>query len=175
MNKHIVQLIRERFHPLVRFCGPQSAGEVEIEGMRGTVYLGELSIWLWPAKGSHNELLSDEQLSDVLSPHLLVRNLLSSGRRRCNVCYVNWTGLKRPTETPCHYYGITSKIPLQRWSMGWLWDGYSVHARARQRNELHVMADYSWWKDIRIDGDGSSRKKRNDSAHCGDNALVPMA
>jgi hypothetical protein len=21
--------------------------------------------------------------------------------------------LKRPTETPCHYYGITSKIPLQ--------------------------------------------------------------
>jgi hypothetical protein len=31
MNKHIVQLIRERFYPLVRFCGPQSAGEVEIE------------------------------------------------------------------------------------------------------------------------------------------------
>jgi hypothetical protein len=27
MNKHVVQLIRERFHPLVRFCGPQSAGE----------------------------------------------------------------------------------------------------------------------------------------------------
>jgi hypothetical protein len=50
MNKHIVQLIRERFYPLVRFCGPQSAGEVEIEGVRGTVYLGELSIWLWPTK-----------------------------------------------------------------------------------------------------------------------------
>jgi hypothetical protein len=32
-----------------------------------------------------------------------------------------------------------------------------------------------WWKDIRTDGDGSGRKKRNDSAHCGDNALVPMA
>ena len=27
MNKHIVQLIRERFYPLIRFCGPQSAGE----------------------------------------------------------------------------------------------------------------------------------------------------
>ncbi len=48
-------------------------------------------------------------------------------KRRCNVCHVTWTGLKRPTETPCHYYGITSKIPLQWWSMGWLWDGYSVH------------------------------------------------
>jgi hypothetical protein len=75
MNKHIVQLIRERFYPLVRFCGPQSAGEVEIEGVRATVYLGELSIWLWPAKSSHNGVLSDEQLGDVVSPHLLVRNL----------------------------------------------------------------------------------------------------
>ena len=67
MNEHIVQLIRERFYPLVRFCGPQSAGEVEVEGVRGTVYLGELSIWLWPAKSSHNGVLSDEQLSDVVS------------------------------------------------------------------------------------------------------------
>ena len=58
MNKHIVQLIRERFYPLVRLCGPQAAGEVEIDGVRGTVYLGELSIWLWPAKGSHNGVLS---------------------------------------------------------------------------------------------------------------------
>jgi hypothetical protein len=80
MNKHIVQLIRERFYPLVRFCGPQSAGEVEVEGVRGTVYLGELSIWLWPAKSSHNGILSDEQLRDVVSPHLLVRNLLSSAQ-----------------------------------------------------------------------------------------------
>jgi hypothetical protein len=37
MNKHIVQLIRERFYPLVRSCGPQSAGEVEIEGVRATI------------------------------------------------------------------------------------------------------------------------------------------
>jgi hypothetical protein len=80
MNKHIVQLIRERFHPLVRFCGPQSAGELEVEGVRGTVYLGELSIWLWPAKSSHNGVLSDEQLGEVVSPHLLVRNLLLSAQ-----------------------------------------------------------------------------------------------
>jgi len=33
MNKHIVQLIRERFYLLVRFCGPQSAGEVVVDGM----------------------------------------------------------------------------------------------------------------------------------------------
>ena len=59
-------------------------------------------------------------------------------RHRCNACYVTWTGLKRPTETPCHYCAITSKIPLQRWSMGWLWDGYSVHGRARQRNEIYI-------------------------------------
>jgi hypothetical protein len=80
MNKHVVQLIRERFHPLVRFCGPQSAGDVEIEGVRATVYLGELSLWLWPVKSSHNGILSDEQLGDVVSPHLLVRNLLSSAQ-----------------------------------------------------------------------------------------------
>jgi hypothetical protein len=79
MNKHVVQLIRERFYPLVRFCGPQSAGEVEIEGVRATIYLGELSIWLWPAKSSHNGVLSDEQLGDVVSPHFLVRNLAVVG------------------------------------------------------------------------------------------------
>jgi len=86
MYKHIVQLIRERFHPIVRFCGPQSAGEVEVEGVRGTVYLGELSIWLWPAKSSHNGVLSDEQLGDVVSPHLLVRNLLLSAQTS-DECY----------------------------------------------------------------------------------------
>jgi hypothetical protein len=81
MNKHIVQLIRERFHPLVRFCGPQEAGEVEVEGVRGPVFLGELSNWLWLAKSTHNGVLSDEQLGDVVAPHLLVRNLLLSAHR----------------------------------------------------------------------------------------------
>jgi hypothetical protein len=80
MNKHIVRLIRERFHPLVRFCGPQHAGEVEVEGVRGPVFLGELSIWLWPAKSTHNGVLSDEQLGDIVSPHFLVRNLLLSAQ-----------------------------------------------------------------------------------------------
>ena len=79
MNKHIVQLIRERFYPLVRFCGPQSAGEIVVEGVRATVWLGELSIWLWPANSSRNGVLSDEQLSDVVSPHFLVRNLAVVG------------------------------------------------------------------------------------------------
>jgi hypothetical protein len=60
MNKHIVQLIRERIYPLVRFCGPQSAGEVEIQGVRATVYLGELSTWLWPAKGSQTKPVTCE-------------------------------------------------------------------------------------------------------------------
>jgi hypothetical protein len=91
MNNHIVKLIRERFYPLVRFCGPQSVGEVEIEGVRGTVYLGELSIWLWPAKSSHNGVLSDEQLGDLVSPHLLVRNLLLSAQTsmQCLLCHLD--------------------------------------------------------------------------------------
>ena len=85
MNKNIVQLIRQRFYPLVRFCGPQSAG------VHGTVYLGELSIWLWPAKSSHNGVLSDDQLSDVVSPHLLVRNLRLSAHRsmQCLSCHLD--------------------------------------------------------------------------------------
>jgi len=74
MNKHILQLIRERFYPLVRFCGPQSAGEVEVEGVRGTVYLANFRFGCGRLKSSHNGVLSDEQLGDVVSPHLLVRN-----------------------------------------------------------------------------------------------------
>jgi hypothetical protein len=35
MNMHIVQLIRQRFHPLVRFCGPQSAGRDCARGLWG--------------------------------------------------------------------------------------------------------------------------------------------
>jgi hypothetical protein len=137
MNGHIVQLIRERFYPLVRFCGPQSAGEIEVEGVRGTVYLGELSIWLWPAKSTHNGVLSDEQLGNMASPHLLVRNLLLSAHRSMTGLLFHLDRMKRPTEIPCHSCAITSKIPLQRWSMVWLWDGYSFHGRARQRNEPH--------------------------------------
>jgi len=114
MNKHIVQLIRERFYPLVRFCGPQSAGGVEVEGVRGTVYLGELSIWLWPAKSSHNGVLSDEQLGGVIRHICWFAICCCRRRHRCNVCHVTWTGLKRPTERPGHYCAITSKIPLQR-------------------------------------------------------------
>jgi len=80
MNKHIVQLIRERFHPLVRFCGPQTCRGGRGRGVRGPVFLGELSIWLWPAKSVHNGVLSDEQLGDIVSPHFLVRNLLLSAQ-----------------------------------------------------------------------------------------------
>jgi uncharacterized membrane protein YecN with MAPEG domain len=114
MNKHIVQLIRERFYPLVRFCGPQSAGEVEVEGVRATVYLGELSIWLWPAKALTMEFCPMNN-SATWFHHICWFAICCCRRRhRCNVCHVTWTGLKRPTETPCHYCAITSKIPQQR-------------------------------------------------------------
>jgi hypothetical protein len=48
--------------------------------VRGPVFLGELSIWLWPAKSTHNGVLSDEQLGEIVSPHFLVRNLLLSAQ-----------------------------------------------------------------------------------------------
>ncbi len=68
-------MLRERFYPLVRFCGPQSAGVVEIEGVRGTVYLGEHSIWLWPAKGSH--LAAQYACSSVFLPIYLIDPILA--------------------------------------------------------------------------------------------------
>ena len=34
------------------------------------------------------------------------------------VCHVTWTGLKQPPEIPFHSCAITSKIPIQQWSMG---------------------------------------------------------
>jgi hypothetical protein len=80
MNQQLVQLIRERFYPLVRFCGPQHAADVAMRGMIGPVFLGELSVWLWLAEGPHNGLLSDEELSRAVSPQHLVRNLLLSAR-----------------------------------------------------------------------------------------------
>jgi len=127
MNKHIVQLIRERFYLLVRFCGPQSAGEVEIEGMRGTVYLGELSIWLWPAKSSHNEVLSDEQLGDLVSPHLLVRNLLLSAQTsmQCLSCHLDRieAGRRRHRVT-------TALLPRRSRCNGGRWDGSGTNTRS---------------------------------------------
>ena len=132
MNKHIVQLIRERFYPLVRFCGPQSAGEVEIEGVRATVYLGELSIWLWPAKSSHNGVLSDEQLGDVVSPHLLVRNLLLSTQMsmQCLSSHLDRieAGRRRHRLT-------TALLPRRFRCNGSRWDGSGTDTRSTNRRD----------------------------------------
>ena len=114
MNKDIVQLIRERFYPLVRFCGPQSVGEVEVEGVRETVYLGGLSIWLRPAKSTHNGVLSDEELGDLVAPHLLVRNLLSSAHRSIKGLLCHLDRIEAADGDTCHSCAITSKIPLER-------------------------------------------------------------
>jgi hypothetical protein len=59
--------------------------------VRGRVYLGELSIWLVFAKSTHNGVLSDEELGDLVSPHLLVRNLLLSahGSMRGLLCHLD--------------------------------------------------------------------------------------
>jgi hypothetical protein len=132
MNKHIVQLIRERFHPLVRFCGPQSAGEVEIEGVRGTVYLGELSIWLRPAKGSHNGILSDEQLGDVVWPRLLVRNLLLSAQTsmRC----LSWH-LDRIEAGRRRHRVTTALLPRRFRGNGGRWDGSGTDTRSTDRRD----------------------------------------
>jgi hypothetical protein len=132
MNKHIVQLIRERFYPLVRFCGPQSAGEVEIKGVRGTVYLGELSIWLWPAKSSHNGTLSDEPLGDLVSPHLLVRNLLSSAQAsmQCLSCH-----LDRIEAARRRHRFTTALLPRRSRCNGGRWDGSGTNTRSTDRRD----------------------------------------
>jgi hypothetical protein len=126
MNKHIVHLIRERFYPLVRFCGPQSAGEAKIEGVRATVYLGELSIWLWPAKSSHNGVLSDEQLGEVISPHLLVRNLLSSAQAsmQCLSCH-----LDRVEAADGDTVSLLTVLPRRFHCNGGRWDGSGTDTR----------------------------------------------
>jgi hypothetical protein len=77
-SKHILQLVRERFLPLVLNCGPLHAGEITMDGITGAVYLDMLSRWLWFAKSADNGLLSDKEVGDVVSPHMLVRNLLWS-------------------------------------------------------------------------------------------------
>ena len=79
-DERLVRLIRERFHPLTRFCGPLHAGEVSLDGVSDSLYLGELSIWLWPHGSGHNGVLSDELVSNAVSPHFLVRALLVSSR-----------------------------------------------------------------------------------------------
>jgi hypothetical protein len=92
MNKHMVHLIRVRFHPLVRFCGPQYAGEIEVEGVRGPVFLCQFSKWVCLAnKSTPNGVLSDEQLGDLVSPQDLVRNLLLStgASMRRLLCHVD--------------------------------------------------------------------------------------
>jgi hypothetical protein len=132
MNKHIVQLIRERFYPLVRFCGPQSAGEVEIEGVRGTVYLGELSIWLWPAKSSHNGVLSDEQLGDVASPHLLVRNLLLSAQTSMQCLSYH---LDRIEAADGDTVSLLPLLPRRFRCNGGRWDGSGTDTRSTDRRD----------------------------------------
>jgi len=135
MNKHIVQLMRERFYPLVRFCGPQSAGGVEIEGCERRSTSANFRFGCGRPKALTTEFCPMNNSATWFRHIAGSQSAVVGADCRCNVCHVTWTGLKRPTETPCHYCAITSKIPLQRSSMGWLWDGYWVHGRARQRNE----------------------------------------
>lgn len=82
--------------------------------MRATVYLGKFSIWLWPAKDPHNGVLSDEQLGDVASPHLLVYNLLLSAQMSMQCLSCDLDRIEATDGDTCHYCAITSKIPLQR-------------------------------------------------------------
>jgi hypothetical protein len=70
--------------------------------VRGRVYLGQLSIWLFLAKSTLNGVLSDEELGDLVSPHLLVHNLLLSAHRsmRRLLCHLSQLGCPFPVATP---------------------------------------------------------------------------
>jgi hypothetical protein len=158
MNKDIVQLIRERFHPVVRFCGPQHAGEVEVEGVRGRVYLGELSIWLFLAKSTHNGVLSDEELGDLVAPYLLARNLLLSAHRSMKglLCHLDRIeAADGDTVSLLRYYlEDSARTVVDGMALGRILGPRG----ARQRNKLHVIPDYSWWKDISTENTWKHRR-----------------
>ena len=44
---YLVSLVKQRFAPMTRFLGPPYAGEIEIDGLSGPLWLGEGPLWIW--------------------------------------------------------------------------------------------------------------------------------
>ena len=77
---YLIKLVRERFGPVTRFLGPPYAGEIERDGLKGPLWLGEGLVWIWGAsrKTAERGELTDEQIASAASPDFLVRHLLVS-------------------------------------------------------------------------------------------------
>jgi hypothetical protein len=80
----IYRLLRERFAPMARFGGPLYAGIYTSAGISGSLYVGELSQWLWlpTADGlrPQDAILTDEAVSRRTDLRTVVGNLLRSAR-----------------------------------------------------------------------------------------------
>jgi hypothetical protein len=88
MNKHIVQLIRERFYPLVRFCGPQSAGEVEVEGYEERSTSENFRFGCGRLKALTMEFCPMNNSAAWLRHIFWFVICCCRRRRRCNACHV---------------------------------------------------------------------------------------
>src|SRR5262252_6700402 len=81
----IFRLVRERFAPLARVGVPLYAGIYSIQGISGSLYLGELNQWLWVSEtaarlGPEDALLSDEQVARARDLAVTLENLLRSAK-----------------------------------------------------------------------------------------------
>lgn len=76
---YLVSLVKQRFAPMTRFLGPPYAGDIEIDGLRGPLWLGEGPLWVWGVnRKTATPGLSDEQVAGAASADFLVRHLLVS-------------------------------------------------------------------------------------------------
>jgi hypothetical protein len=76
---YVVQLIAERFSPFATVGGPLFAGEVQFEARSGDLYLTETRAWLFLGKDCYDvHTLTDEQVTAIATPLVLVRQLLHS-------------------------------------------------------------------------------------------------
>jgi hypothetical protein len=77
---YLIRLVKQRFGPMTRFLGPPYAGDIELDGLSGPLWLGEGPTWIWSASRKTADLggLSDEQVARAASPDFLVRHLLVS-------------------------------------------------------------------------------------------------
>jgi hypothetical protein len=83
----IYRLVRERFAPMARFGGPLYAGVYEHEGISGTIYVGEVTQWLWvpwpetPASlRPEDALLSDSQVAAARDLAVTLEHRLRSAK-----------------------------------------------------------------------------------------------
>jgi hypothetical protein len=75
----VVGMVYEKFRPLTKTCGPLHAGGFPLEGENGTLYLTEMTYWLWSGKGtSKGKELTHPEVDKLTTQSELLRHLLAS-------------------------------------------------------------------------------------------------